>query len=87
MPSDLAFVRSESISCPTTQVCEFAGGYVNTHGDDFTTAARLAAGKWTRQFPDNSGFDMDFQAISCPTAVTCEAVGSQSSFGLAERYS
>jgi hypothetical protein len=85
VPKDLSSIRTQNISCPTSNVCEVAGGYVDTHGDDHTTAARYSAGHWTLQSPDNSGFDMDFAAISCSSTVTCEAVGSMSGSGLAER--
>jgi hypothetical protein len=87
VPADVSSIRTQNISCPTADVCEVAGGYVNTHGNNLNLAARLSVGHWTLQSPDNSGFDMAFAAISCSTSVTCEAVGGVDGSGLAERYS
>lgn len=87
VPKNVANVRTQNVSCPTSTVCEVAGGYEDTGGMDHVTAARLSADHWTLQSPDNSGFDMGFAAVSCSSAAACEAVGSMSSSGLAERYS
>jgi hypothetical protein len=79
------------VSCPTTTTCMAVGNYTNAAGRSLPYSALRTNGMWHVQaVPTVRGrASTTFQAVSCPTAAGCVAVGDADTPGFtafAEQY-
>jgi len=79
------------VSCPTVTTCMAVGNYTNAAGRSLPYSALRTSGTWHVQAaPTVRGkVSTNFQAVSCPTAAGCVAVGDADRPGFtafAERY-
>jgi hypothetical protein len=66
------------VSCTTGAACTAVGSYFNSSGDDLPLAERWNGTQWLEQsvpLPSGSPFTALLNAISCPAAGKCIAVG------------
>jgi hypothetical protein len=75
------------ISCSSPVACTAVGEWVNGTGSVFLLAERWNGTTWAIQHtPTPPGSDSVFNAVSCPSATDCVAVGQDSSGPLAARW-
>jgi hypothetical protein len=65
-----------AVSCVSAAACTAVGGYKNRAGDFVSLAERWDGGRWAIQAtPNPPGGSVTLDAVSCPSANVCTAVG------------
>lgn len=86
-PSGTVSSYLNGISCSSPVACTAVGGRVSRSSRGMTLAERWNGKAWVVQdTPSPPGGDSVFNAVSCPSATTCVAVGQDSSGPLAARW-
>jgi hypothetical protein len=82
---DDQYATLDAVSCSSATRCTAVGSYEDDNGYDYGLVDTLSGGTWTAMaapLPGNAGTDGDgygdafLNAVSCPSATSCAAVGS-----------